>query len=172
MPDSQIQLVVVGLSTMSVDAVRAVCARLHLGPWPLLAVLPPGLSAACAPMLPESDRLELPGSVESLGRSLGEGVVARPHARAWVLVPGDVEHADESSLRAVVKALADSPIAHAQLNGRRCYPAAFVADLFSELARLRDDEGLRRLLSRYPTQAVAIAEAEPSGYPLSEYGSL
>ena len=74
-----------------------------------------------------------------------------------------VEAAEASEARArqdlklaVAEVLEHEPIAYAQYHGRRGHPVGFSAELYSELAALEGDEGARRLLARYPAQAVEL----------------
>jgi molybdenum cofactor cytidylyltransferase len=60
------------------------------------------------------------------------------------------------TLRRVAEELARHPAVFAQYRGRRGHPVGFSAELYSELVRLQGDEGARRLLARYPTQAVEV----------------
>jgi molybdenum cofactor cytidylyltransferase len=55
------------------------------------------------------------------------------------------------SLRAVARALAGHPVAYAQHQGRQGFPVGFSGEL-----RLSGDEGVRRLLARYPSAAVEV----------------
>ena len=60
---------------------------------------------------------------------------------------------------AVASALEQYPIAFAQHRGRRGHPVGFSAELYSELVALQGDEGARRILARYPSQAIEIDDA-------------
>jgi molybdenum cofactor cytidylyltransferase len=60
------------------------------------------------------------------------------------------------SLLAVASALEQYPVAYAQHRGRRGHPVGFAAELYSELMLLSGDEGARRVVARYPAQAVEL----------------
>jgi molybdenum cofactor cytidylyltransferase len=91
-----------------------------------------------------------------MGHSIGAGVGARPHARGWLVLPGDMPLVRPETLRAVARELDDHPIAYAQHGGRRGHPVGFAAELFSELVALDGDEGARRLVVRYPAIGVEV----------------
>jgi len=91
-----------------------------------------------------------------MGRTIATGVAARSDAAGWLVLPADMPLVRPSTLRAVAQALAQMPVAHAQYRGRRGHPVGFGAELFSELRMLSGDEGARRLLARYPAQAVEV----------------
>ncbi len=91
-----------------------------------------------------------------MGDSIAAGVSIHASAGGWLVLPGDMPLVRPGSLRAVAAALDQQPIAFAQHRGRRGHPVGFGAELFSELAMLKGDEGARRLLARYPTAAVEL----------------
>ncbi|MBB1161244.1 nucleotidyltransferase family protein [Aquariibacter albus] len=101
---------------------------------------------------PPAEGEPLPG----MGDSIAAGVMARPHARGWLVLPGDMPLVRPDTLAAVAAGLEQLPIAYAQHAGRRGHPVAFGAELYSELSRLRGDTGARRLIARYPAQAVEV----------------
>ena len=93
-----------------------------------------------------------------MGDSIAAGVSIHASATGWLVLPADMPLVKPSSLRAVADALDQQPIAFAQHRGRRGHPVGFGAELFSELVMLKGDEGARRLLARYPTAAVELAD--------------
>ena len=76
--------------------------------------------------------------------------------KAVLLGNAAAQHPQASTLLAVAQALQVHPIAYAQHRGRRGHPVGFAAELFSELIALTGDEGARRLVARYPAQAVDV----------------
>ncbi|OWQ92174.1 molybdopterin-guanine dinucleotide biosynthesis protein MobA [Roseateles aquatilis] len=106
-------------------------------------------------VLPDQDRLGRPAPL-GMGHSIAAGVAATGDAPGWLILPADMPMLRSSTLQAVAQALENDPIAYAQYRGRRGHPVAFSAELFSELAALQGDEGARRLLARYPAQAVEV----------------
>ncbi len=91
-----------------------------------------------------------------VGYSIAAGVSARPDASGWLVLPGDMPLVRASTLLAVARCLEEYPVAFAQYHGRRGHPVGFAAELYSELVTLAGDEGTRRLVARYPAQAVEV----------------
>jgi len=91
-----------------------------------------------------------------MGHSIAAGVVACGDAEGWLILPADMPMVQPSSLLAVAAALAQYPVAFAQHRGRRGHPVGFSAELYSELKDLTGDEGARRIVARYPSQAVEL----------------
>ena len=106
-------------------------------------------------VLPDQDRLGRPAPL-GMGHSIAAGVAATGDAPGWLILPADMPRVKASTLAAVAQALERDPIAYAQHRGRRGHPVGFSAELFSELTGLQGDEGARRLLARYPAQAVEV----------------
>ncbi len=106
-------------------------------------------------VLPELDRSGRPASF-GMGHSIAAGVGASGDAEGWLIVPGDMPLLQSFSMLAVAAALDQFPVAFAQHHGRRGHPVGFSAELFSELLELQGDEGARRLVARYPSQAVEL----------------
>jgi molybdenum cofactor cytidylyltransferase len=50
-------------------------------------------------------------------------------------------------------------VSYAQYRGRRGHPVGFAAELYTELVMLTGDEGARRLVARYPAQAVDVDDS-------------
>lgn len=127
---------------------------------PLIVVTTAPLEQAALEIVAARDVLVLPevGSVLGLGvgRSITAGVSARSSASGWLVLPADLPLIQATTLRAVADALAQSPVAYAQFQGRRGHPVGFSAELYSELATLQGDEGARRLLARYPSLGVDV----------------
>jgi molybdenum cofactor cytidylyltransferase len=91
-----------------------------------------------------------------MGSSIAAGVAAISSASGWLLLPGDMPMVQTSTLLAVADMLEQHPVSYAQYTGRRGHPVGFSAELYSELVTLTGDEGARRLLARYPSQAVEV----------------
>lgn len=91
-----------------------------------------------------------------MGDSIAAGVQARPGGGGWVVLPADMPLVRPATILAVASALGPHPVAYAQYQGRRGHPVAFGSELFSELVRLSGDEGARRVLARFPGQAVEV----------------
>jgi molybdenum cofactor cytidylyltransferase len=127
---------------------------------PVLAVTTDALAPLARDVLAARDVLVLPQAAPTRGRGMGDsiaaGVAARPDAPGWLLLPADMPCVKPGTLRAVASALDSHAVAFAQHQGRRGHPVAFGAELFSELIGLTGDEGARRLVARYPAQAVDV----------------
>ncbi len=91
-----------------------------------------------------------------MGVSIAAGASACPNASGWLVLPGDMPLVRPSTLAAVALALDHHPVAFAQHRGLRGHPVGFAAELYSELATLKGDEGARRLVARYPAHAVEL----------------
>lgn len=131
---------------------------------PIVVITTARLAALAGETVASRDIVLLPevgseGADLGMGRSIAAGVAARPHAPGWLVMPADMPLVQPASLRAVADALTHHPVAYAQHRGRRGHPVGFGAELFSELVRLQGDEGARRLVARYPAQAVELADA-------------
>ncbi|MFY7863865.1 nucleotidyltransferase family protein [Roseateles sp.] len=106
-------------------------------------------------LLPELDSQGRPAPV-GMGYSIAAGVSASGDANGWLIVPGDMPLLQTSSMLAVAAALDQHAVAYAQHHGRQGHPVGFSAELFSELVGLQGDEGARRIVARYPSQAVEV----------------
>jgi molybdenum cofactor cytidylyltransferase len=96
------------------------------------------------------------GQPLGMGYSIAAGVIASPDAGGWLILPGDMPMVQAATLRAVADQLQHHAVVYAQHHGRRGHPVAFGAELYSELANLRGDEGARRLVARYPAIGVEV----------------
>jgi molybdenum cofactor cytidylyltransferase len=94
-----------------------------------------------------------------MGDSIAAGVSASADASGWLMVPADMPRLRPATLQKVAEALRLHAVAYAQYSGRRGHPVGFAAELYSELVALRGDEGARRLIARYPAQAVDVDDA-------------
>ena len=126
---------------------------------PVVLVVSQALAAEAEGLVPAADMVVVDTLVHTrwgMGDSIAAGVSIHASASGWLVLPGDMPLVDPASLRAVSAALDHQPIAYAQHRGRRGHPVGFAAELFSELAVLKGDEGARRLLARYPSAAVEL----------------
>lgn len=98
------------------------------------------------------------GGPLGMGTSIAAGVNASPEAAGWLVLPGDMPLVQPATLQAIARALDHHPVAFAQHTGRRGHPVGFAAELYSELAQLRGDEGARRLVARYPACGIEIGD--------------
>ena len=91
-----------------------------------------------------------------MGYSIATGVIARPDAAGWLILPGDMPMIQPATLLAVARELSQHTVVYAQHRGQRGHPVGFAAELYSELAVLEGDEGARRLVARYPAHGVEV----------------
>ena len=89
-------------------------------------------------------------AARGMGASIAVGIAERSGAPGWLVLPGDMPLVQSSTLLAVAGALEQHAVVYAQHRGRRGHPVAFAAELYSELIQLNNDDGLRRLMLRYP----------------------
>lgn len=108
----------------------------------------------------ERDVLVVPAPAPIRGRGVGDtiaaGVQACANAPGWLVLPADMSRVCATTLLRVAEALRTHAVAYAQHRGRRGYPVAFAAEMYSELVALTGDEGSRRLVARYPACAVEV----------------
>lgn len=130
---------------------------------PVLVVTTAELAPLAQEEVAARDVLVVPSAARVRGRGMGDsiaaGVAARSDAAGWLLLPADMPRVKPGTLKAVAKALEVHPVAFAQHHGRRGHPVGFSAELYSELIALTGDEGARRLVARYPAQAVEVEDA-------------
>ncbi len=129
---------------------------------PVVLVVSEALAGEAKGLVPAADTVVVDARSQTtwgMGDSIAAGVSIHASAGGWLVLPGDMPFVLPGSLRAVAEALDQQPIAYAQHRGRRGHPVGFGAELFSELVMLKGDEGARRLLARYPSAAVELADA-------------
>lgn len=90
------------------------------------------------------------------GHAIAVAVAERAASPGWLVLPGDLPAVRPGTLLAVADALDEHPVAYAQYRGRRGHPVGFGAELYSELAVLSGDDGVRRLIARYPGFAAEV----------------
>ena len=94
------------------------------------------------------------------GYSIAAGVTARAQACGWLVLPGDMPRVRPQTLQLMARAVGQgaAPIACAQHLGRAGHPIGLAAEMYNELSRLSGDQGLRRLLARYPSFPVETVD--------------
>ena len=100
-------------------------------------------------------------AARGMGASIAVGIAERSGAPGWLVLPGDMPLVQSSTLLAVAGALEQHAVVYAQHRGRRGHPVAFAAELYSELMQLMqlsNDDGLRRLMLRYPAHGEDTAD--------------
>ncbi len=121
------------------------------------------VAAADVLVIPEVGSARQTGSMSDaalgMGYSIAQGVLARPQASGWLVLPGDMPMVQPQTMQAVAAQLEHHAVAYAQHLGRRGHPVGFGAELYSELVALKGDEGARRLIARYPAHPVDVQDA-------------
>lgn len=136
---------------------HAIASRL-----PVVVVTTEPLAAEAARWVARRDIVVLPevgspgGQALGMGFSIAAGVAARADGGGWLVLPGDMPLVRPDTLQRVAQGLGQHAVAYAQYQGRRGHPVGFAAELFSELVQLSGDEGARRLMARYPSQAIDV----------------
>ena len=127
---------------------------------PVLVVTTDSLVSLAAGQLASRDILVLskPEAARGMGDSIAAGVAERSGAPGWLILPGDMPLVQPGTLLAVATALEQYAVVHAEHMGRRGHPAAFAAELYSELVKLQGDEGARRIIARYPAYGLDVAD--------------
>jgi len=97
-----------------------------------------------------------PQRKRGVGDSIAAGVASQAGASGWLVLPGDMPRVRPQTFVRVAEALKTHAVAYAQLRGRRGHPVGFSAELYSELVSLTGDEEARRLVARYPAEAVEV----------------
>lgn len=138
---------------------------------PLVVVTTAALAGQAGKAVAALDVVRVPQGEQSTlseGTVVSAGVLARPQAPGWLLLPAEMTKVKPATLNLMAAALSEHPVAYAQFRGRRGHPVAFSAELFSELVSLNGEDGVRRLLARYPAHGVEVADA---GVVSNEFGS-
>jgi molybdenum cofactor cytidylyltransferase len=123
---------------------------------PVIVVTSARLAEQAADVLARRDIVVPLDASGGMGDSIAAGVAARPGAGGWLVMPADMPLVRPGTMAAVAAGIGRHPVAYAQYQGRKGHPVAFGAELFSELVRLSGDEGARRVLARFPGQAVEV----------------
>ncbi|MCV2358721.1 MULTISPECIES: nucleotidyltransferase family protein [Roseateles] len=121
----------------------------------LTPLIQPLIAARDVVAIPEFDGHGRPTPI-GMGYSIAAGVEATGDADGWLIVPADMPLLRPATMLAVAAALEHYPVAYAQHHGRQGHPVGFSAELYSELIDLQGDEGARRIVARYPSQAVEV----------------
>ena len=128
---------------------------------PCVVVTTPALEPEAARVVARRDLVVIPQheADKGIGHTVAAGVQVRPHAPGWLLLPADMPLVGPHTLEAVAQALPQHTAVVAQHHGRRGHPVGFSSGLYSELMSLVGDDGLRRLLARYPAHGVEVTDA-------------
>ena len=127
---------------------------------PLVVVTTEPLVAHAARIVAQKDIVTLPAGEAQRGmaRSIVAGVSARGYASGWLVMPADMPLVRPATLKAVAAALPGHACVVPYFEGRRGHPVGFSSELFPELMALEGDEGARRLLRRYPSHPLDVAD--------------
>ena len=139
-------------TVLGVTLRNAIASRL-----PVLVVTTAELAPLAHQQVAARDVVVLPPlRSRGIGDSIAAGVSARADAAGWLVLPADMPQVRPATLVRVAEVLQTHAVAYAQYRGRRGHPVGFAAELYSELVALTGDEGARRLVARYPAEAVEI----------------
>lgn len=158
-------IVVLACAPVPAAADSAVLAEALQARLPLVVVTTEARAGALADLVARRDIVVVSDAEagRGAGHALARGVSERPGAPGWLALPAEGPPVRAATLIAVAAALAEHPVAVAEHRGRRGSPVAFGAELYSELVRLTGDDGLRRLVARYPAAGVAVDDAAVVG---------
>ena len=129
---------------------------------PVVVVTTDALAAEASRWVARRELVLLPEAAASgerllgMGYSLAAGVLARPHASGWLVLPADMPLVRPATLQAVAAALDQQAVVYAQYRGHRGHPVGFAAELYSDLVQLKGDEGARRVMARYPSTGLEL----------------
>ena len=128
---------------------------------PCVVVTTPALEPEAARVVARRDLVVIPQQEadKGIGHTMAAGVQARAQAPGWLLLPADMPLVAAGTIAAVAQALPQHTAVVAQHHGRRGHPVGFASGLYSELMSLVGEDGLRRLLARYPAHGVEVADA-------------
>ena len=156
-PDHKLAQSLGSLSVLGTTLRQAIASQL-----PVIVVTTEPLAEVARRSVAARDVVRVPevGSagqaVLGMGYSIAAGVLARPDAGGWLILPGDMPQIQPDTLQRVARELASHAVAFAQYKGRRGHPVGFSGELYSELVALTGDEGARRVSARYPAFAVNV----------------
>jgi len=151
-----------GLSTVLAQTLESVLAA----GLPLVVVTVAPLAGLVREVVASRDIVLLPqvGSATreplGVGYSIAMGVCARAQSCGWLVLPGDMPRVRPQTLQTVAHQLGRgvAPIVCAQHRGRAGHPVGLSGEMYNELSRLTGDQGLRRLLARYPSMPVETGD--------------
>ena len=156
-PDHKLAQSLGSLSVLGTTLRQAIASQLPVivvTTEPLAAVARRSVAARDVVLVPEFGSAGQAGL--GMGYSIAAGVLARPDASGWLILPGDMPRIQPDTLQRVARELASHAVAFAQYKGRRGHPVGFAGELYSELVALTGDEGARRVIARYPAFAVNV----------------
>ena len=144
-----------GRSVFSLTLSRALATGL-----PLKVVTTDRLLSLVLPHVARRDLVLLPDAQTEprlgMGYSIAAGVRASMDAPGWLVLPADMPMVRADTLHRIARELQRNTVTYPQHQGRRGHPVGFSAELVSELVSLTGDEGARRVVARYPAQAVDV----------------
>lgn len=133
---------------------QAVLSRL-----PVVALVAEPQVAVAARWLARRDIVALPEVAQgapAFAAALAAGLGHSPQARGWLLWASHAPMVQAATLCAVARALEHQPLVRAHYQGIGGQPLGFAAEFYSDLMRLRADDDLQRMLTRFPADAVEV----------------
>jgi molybdenum cofactor cytidylyltransferase len=142
-----------GSSVLATTLAQAIQTRL-----PVVVVTTESLLPLVAEQIAQRDTVVVSAvdAMRGIGHLVAVAVGEHASSPGWLVLPGDLPLVQPSTLLAVAEALDEHPVAYAQYRGRRGHPVGFGAELYSELSLLSGDDGVRRLIARYPGFAAEV----------------
>jgi molybdenum cofactor cytidylyltransferase len=129
----------------------------------VVVVATEALAAQASEQIAARDVVIVPSAAPERGRGMGDsiaaGVAACGEANGWLILPGDMPCVLPETILTVAQAMHGHSVVFAQYRARRGHPVGFAAGLYNDLIQLTGDEGARRLIARYPAQAVDVPDA-------------
>lgn len=126
---------------------------------PLRFVGPTLLARRARAMLHEAQVTELSEEGPEgtgLARTISAGVLASAQAPGWLLLPADMPMLRADTLSILGLALREHPLVFPTYRQQSGHPVGLSTEFFSELIRLEHDQGLDRLMARYPSVAIEV----------------
>lgn len=150
---------------------------------PMVLVAPTDAAEFARAILPGNAIIELVDGQDgpshkqdTLAKAVAAGVLASPHARGWLIWPGDMCDVMPDTLKKVASGVGRYPMVFPQYRQQRGHPVGLSSEFFSELIRLESGRDLGRLMTRYPALGIdvedpAIIEHLPRVAPLEQLRS-
>ncbi len=93
-------------------------------------------------------------SPNRMGAAIAAGVLASSQAPGWLLMPAHMPLLQQHTLDSIADAIGSHPVVYPRYGQQRGYPLGFSSEFFSELIRLEYQNGLDKLIARYPSHGV------------------
>ncbi|KAA0910527.1 NTP transferase domain-containing protein [Pusillimonas sp. ANT_WB101] len=129
-----------------------------------LVVLGPDDHALASILAAEGLRATLCEQARSgMGHSLAHGVVQRPDAAGWLIMPADMPFMQRETIQAVMDAACSHDMAAPRHAGRRGHPVWFSHRFGAALRALTGDEGAKALVKAHVPCTAGNTQAAQAG---------